>query len=150
MMLFLYKSYSSLNSSNKILKKETEIIVSSQKLKKIIYLDFSLALYKSVSINNREKKEDFVSFETSNSIHKRYNPYIAYIVKNKKLYRLESLKKFAGYDLGVDSEFDVDFLGEVNSFRVYKSSNKNETYLINIDFKNLDDLLLKVKVFNEL
>ncbi len=150
MMIFLYQSYASLNLSNKNLKNEITGIISTQKLKKVIYLDFSLALHKSVKIESREKTEDAVFFQSSNSIHKRYNPYIAYIVKENKLYRLESLKEFKGYELAIDSEFDVDYLGEVESFRVYKSSNnKKEIHLVHINFKNFEDILLKIKVLNE-
>jgi len=150
MMIFLYQSYSSLNSSNKNLKNEITGITSTQKLKKVIYLDFSLALHKSVKILNQDTKEDVVFFQSSNSMHKRYEPYIAYILKENKLYRLESLKEFKEYPLSMDSEFDVDYLGEVNSFRVYKSSNdKKELYLVHIEFKNFEDILLKVKVLNE-
>jgi len=154
MMIFLYQSYASLNASNKNLKNEITNITSIQKLKKVIYLDFSLALYKpkkSVKIENRNKREDAAFFQSSNSIHRRYNPYIAYIVKEGKLYRLESLKELKEYELATDSEFDVDYLGEVESFRVYKSlDNKKEVYLLHIKFKNFEDVLLKIKVLNEL
>jgi len=150
MMIFLYQSYASLNASNKNLKNEITTITSIQKLKKVIYLDFSLALHKSTKIENREKTEDVVFLQSSNSIHKRYNPYIAYIVKENKLYRLESLREFKEHQLAIDSEFDVDYLGEVDSFRVYKSSSdKKELHLVHIDFKNFEDILLKVKVLNE-
>lgn len=150
MMIYLYQSYASLNLSNKNLKNEITSISSVQKLKKVIYLDFSLALYKSVKIQNRERDEDVVFFQSSHSIHKRYNPYIAYIVKENKLYRLESLREFKEYQLARDGEFDVDYLGEVESLRVYKSSDdKKEIYLVHIDFKSLEDILLKIKVLNE-
>jgi len=150
MMIFLYQSYSSINSSNKNLKHEIRDITATQKLKKVIFLDFSLALHKSVKILNQDTKEDIVFFQSSNSIHKRYEPYIAYIVKESKLYRLESLKEFQEYPLVIDSEFDVDYLGEADSFRVYKSTNDiKELYLIHVEFKNFEDILLKVKVLNE-
>ncbi len=150
LMMFLYQSYASLNLSNNILKKELTSIISIQKIKEIIYLDYSLAFYKSVTIDNRDKKEDAVFFQSSNSIHKRFNPYITYLVKDKKLYRLESLKEIKEYDLAVDSEFDVDYLGEVKSFRVYRSSNKvNEIHLVHVDYTSSDDILLKIKVLNE-
>lgn len=150
MMIYLYQSYASLNASNKNLKNEIRSITSIQKLKKVIYLDFSLAIHKSVKIQNREKTEDAVFFQSSNSIHKRYNPYIAYMVKENKLYRLESLKEFKDYELAPESEFDVDYLGEVESFRVYRSlDTKKEVYLVHVDFKNFENILLKIKVLNE-
>ena len=150
MMLYLYKSYASLNISNEIIKQEGANIQSIQKLKKVVYMDFLLALHNSVTIENREKNEDFVHLQSSNSIHKRYNPYIAYIVKDEKLYRLESLTKLSTYEVPTDSEFDIDYLGEVKGFRVYKSSSaKKESYLLHVDFKALEDILFKVNVLSE-
>lgn len=151
MMLFLYKSYASLNFSNNILKDEVAIITKFQNLKTVIYLDFSLALHNTIKIQSREKNEDFVFMQSSNSIHKRYNPYITYKLKENKLYRLESFKEPSSYELDSDIEFDADCLGEVKNFRVYKSSEKNkEAYLIDIDFKQADRILLKANVLNEL
>lgn len=150
MITFLYQSYASLNLSNDVLKKEVKGISDIQKMKKVIYLDFSLALHNSTKIQNRGKNEDAVFLQSSNSVHKRLNPYIAYMVKQNKLYRLESLKKIESYDLAADAEFDVDYLGEVDSFRVYESSkSKKEIYLVHVDFKTLDEMIMKVKVLNE-
>lgn len=146
MMLFLYKSYASLNHSNSFYKKEVTTLGHEQLIKKVIFLDFSLALNESISIINRERKEDVVLMQSSNSLHKRYNPYIAYIIKNSKLYRLESLKRLS-YPLSVDSEFSVDYIGEVDGFRVYKSAKESENLLlVHIDFKKGEDVLLKIKV----
>ncbi|MBC8236693.1 MAG: prepilin-type N-terminal cleavage/methylation domain-containing protein [Helicobacteraceae bacterium] len=149
MMLYLYQSYASLNRSNVIVKKEIGEILSTQKLKKVLFLDFSLALPQTTSVQNREINEDFVSLQSANSIHKRFQPYIAYIVKEKKLYRLESLKRLDTYELSADSVFDVDLIGEVDNFRVYKSSSsKKESYLLDVDLKGLEDLIIKVNVLN--
>lgn len=150
MMIFLYKSYSSLNVSNSNLKDETRRVEKFQKIKKVIYLDFLTALPNSTLTTNREKNEDAVFLQTTNSRHGRFNPYVAYMVKDAKLYRLESLKKITDYLLPSDSEFDIDYVGEVNGFRVYKSSDaKKEIYLVHVDFKTMDDVLLKIKVLNE-
>lgn len=147
MMLFLYKSYANLNLSNAILKDESSKIQKIQKIKKVIYLDFLLRLGKAIPIDKREKNEDFVTFQTSHSIHKRYHPYVAYIVKEEKLYRLESLHKIKDYELSRDGEYEIDCLGEVKSFRVYPSSDKeSEAYLVHVDFKKEGVLLLKIKV----
>jgi prepilin-type N-terminal cleavage/methylation domain-containing protein len=146
-MIFLYKSYASLNKSNAFYKKEVSQIKSKELKKKVLFLDFSLAKDKSVQILNQEKNQDIVFLQSSNSMHNRYNPYIAYIFKDKKLYRLESLKKFQSYPLSVDAEFSVEYFGKAQSFRVYKSDNKEtESYLVHIDFKDEEDVLLKVKV----
>ncbi|MEN8303565.1 MAG: prepilin-type N-terminal cleavage/methylation domain-containing protein [Campylobacterota bacterium] len=148
MMLFLYESYSSLNSSNIFYKKEVSSIKADQLKKRVLFLDLTLAFAKSIKIFNQASNQDVVFFQSSNSIYKNYNPYIAYIMKDSRLYRLESLKEFTVYPLDVDMDmnFSVECLGEVDSFRVYKSKN---TYLLHIDFKKDDDILLKIKVLNQ-
>ncbi|MCX6051579.1 MAG: prepilin-type N-terminal cleavage/methylation domain-containing protein [Campylobacterales bacterium] len=148
MMLFLYKSYASLNHSNSFYKKEVNQIKEQQLLKKVFFLDFSLALGQP-TILNQETKENALLLQSSNSLHNRYNPYIAYIVKDFKLYRLESLKKLF-LPLSADSEFSVDYLGEINSFSVYKfdktiEKSVSQLFLLHVDFKNEEDILLKIK-----
>ena len=157
MMIFLYKSYASLNISNKFYKQKISEIESQQLKKQVIFLDFSLLLdnnKSTVMIFNQSKKEDAVFIQSSHSIHKRYNPYIAYVVNDSKLYRLESLKAFKTFPIAQDSEFSVDYLGDVNSFRVYYHQKKaqdltSELFLIHVDFKKNNDILLKVKALNE-
>jgi len=151
MMLFLYKSYAELNKSNKILQDEVQEITKIELLKKVIYLDYTQTLKSdsntTIEIINQDKKEDVVFFQTRNSIHNRINPYVAYFIKEKKLYRLESLKRFREYPLGADSEFIADELGSVESFRVYSSKEKSKNlYLVHIMFKDKNEILLKVKV----
>ena len=145
MMLYLYKTNASLHLSNANLKQEAEAVQKIQKLKRVIYLDFlSEVEDANTSVKNREKNEDFVSLMSKHSLHKRINPYITYIVKEKKLYRLESLKRIVDYEIASDSEFEVDSLGDVLIFRVYKTKNtKINNYLIHIKFKNLQEILLK-------
>ena len=153
LMLFLYKSYAGLNKSNALLSKEVQKISKVELLKEVIYKDFSVAGQtdtnrSSIVILNQSKKEDVVFFQTSNSIHKRINPYVAYFVKDKRLYRLESLKPFTEYPLVADSEFVADDLGEVEIFRVYKSKDvKKATYLFHARFENSQEILLKISVF---
>ncbi len=153
LMMFLYKSYAALNKSNKLLSEEVQKISKVELLKEVIYKDFSVA-YSSetdtsaITILNQSKREDVVFFQTHNSIHQRINPYIAYIVKEKRLYRLESLKPFKEYPLVSDSEFIADELGKVKSFRVYKSKDlKKSIYLFHALFENSQEILLKVSIF---
>lgn len=126
------------------------MIKEEERLKKVLYLDFSLALAQSASIINQDTKEDALLMQSSNSLHNKYNPYLAYIMKNHKLYRLESLKPLS-YPLSSESEFSVDYLGEANSFRVYKSdaNTSSELFLIHVDFKEQKDVLLKIKALNQ-
>ena len=148
-MLFLYKSYAALNKSNALLATETLKLKKTEMIKKSIYLDFTTAISKSITILKQDTNEDVVFMQTKNSLHKRINPYVAYIMKEKVLYRLESLKPFKDYPLGADSEFVADKLGEVKSFRTYQSRDaKNGLYLIHILFKDNTEILLKMKVLN--
>jgi len=154
LMLFLYKSYAGLNKSNIVFAEEVQKVSKIERLKKVIYLDYSLAIKtdinsSTIKIINQAKNEDVIFMQTSNSIHNRVNPYVAYIVKKEKLYRLESLKEFREYPLGTDSEFVVDELGNVKSFRVYKSREASkELYLVHMAFKEENEILLKIKVLN--
>ncbi len=154
MMVFLYKSYASLNKSNRFYKSELNQIKSEKIKKRVLYLDISLAMRNSLKILKQSTAEDVIFMQSSNSIHKRFNPYIAYVVNDKKLYRLESLREFKEYPLSSDSEFDADYLGEVESFRVYQTSKKDgkelvELYLVQIDFKSKNDILMKIRVLNK-
>ena len=149
LMLFLYKSYAALNKSNTLLATETQKLKKAEMIKKSIYLDFTTAISKSVKILKQDSKEDVVFMQTKNSLHKRINPYVAYIMKDHFLYRLESLRPFKEYPLGADSEFVVDKLGEVTIFRTYKSRDtKKELYLVHVLFKDKSEILLKMKVLN--
>ncbi len=154
MMIYLYKSYASLNTSNSFYEKKVNTIENTQLKKRVIYLDFALKLDNNISIRKQNTKEDVVFFQSANSVHKRFNPYIAYLINNEKLYRLESLNEFKEYPLTQEMLFSVDDLGEVNSFRVYSSNKKVndkeiEIFLVHIDFKEQEDILLKIKALNE-
>jgi prepilin-type N-terminal cleavage/methylation domain-containing protein len=147
MMLFLYKSYAGLNKSNKLFATEIEKISKIERVKKVIYLDITQSM--SLRVQNQSNTEDVVFMQTSHSVHGRFQPFVAYIVKEKKLYRLESLREFTEYPLAVDSEFVVDELGEVEIFRLYTSRELAQgLYLAHALFESKDEVLLKVKALN--
>lgn len=152
MIIYLYNSYASLNLSNANLKNETKSIENIEQIKRVVYMDFLNAFGKKASaikIENREKDEDFVSLQTTNSLHRKINPYVSYIVKEKKLYRLESSKPITNYDISIDNNFISDYLGEVKTFQIYKSSDKsNNLYLVYIDFTSLKEVLYLVNALN--
>jgi prepilin-type N-terminal cleavage/methylation domain-containing protein len=152
-MTFLYQSYAAINLSNRIYAKKVNTIKGEQLKQRILYMDLSLALYDTIKIIKQEKNEDVILMQSSNSIHRRYNPFIAYILNDKKLYRLESLKEIK-YPLSIDSNYVIDCFGEVNTFRVYPSTKasdkkKVKNYLINVNFKNKNDILIRVKPLNQ-
>jgi len=143
LMLFLYKSYANLNRSNRLLHEEVQKISKIQKIKKTILMDFTRAL--SVKILNQDTKIDIGFLQTTNSLHLRINPYVGYIVKDKILYRIESLKELKEYPLVADSEFIAEELGEVKIFRIYKSTDaKVGLYLVHLLFEDTTEILLKL------
>ena len=152
-MIFLYQAYSDLNKSNQKYKTIVAKIDKNIKIKKVVYLDFLLSLTNNVYIQNQDVDEDIVILQTTNSIHNNINPYVSYIVKDNKLYRIESLIK-PTIPFGVDLKGVVDYIEEVNRFRVYKALKKDNNntktlYLIDIDFKNIDDILYKITSLNQ-
>lgn len=150
MIVALYKSYASLNMSNDIYKNKTNSIKNIELKKKIIYLDLLLVMPKSLAYLDQDTKEDIISFQTTNSVHKRFNPYVTYVVKDSILYRLESLKKIKTYPFDSDFNGNIDDLGVVDKFKIYKSNSKKiESYLVNILFKDSSKILLKVNVLSQ-
>jgi len=149
LMIFLYKSYANLNLSNKIYFTEAKKLEKLENIKKTIYLDFSLSVDANITILNQDTKEDVVYFQTTHSLHRRILPYIAYIVKDKKLFRLESLRVFEKYPLASSDSFDVDYLGKVEKFRLFPSKDKEEKlYLIDLHFTNKQRIVQKIKLLN--
>ena len=150
LMLFLYKSYSGLNKSNKIFSQKIEKITSLQEIKKTFYLDFYMAKYSTIKLLNQGQKEDVVFFQSSHSVHNRFEPNIAYIVKENILYRLESLQEFKEYPLASDSNFVVDKLGKIEIFRLYKAKDaKKKLLLVHVKMKDKNEIILKIPVMNE-
>jgi hypothetical protein len=152
-MLALYKAYDALNISNSIYKEKSSSINSMALKKRTIFLDFALAIpsdsNSTVKYLDQDTKEDIITFQSTNSIHKRYNPYITYLVKDEKLYRLESLQEIMEYPFSSDIIADIDELGVVKKFKVFKS-NKENSYLIDARFKDENNILLKVKTLNQI
>lgn len=119
-MLFLYKSVDQLQSSNRFYAKKIALIEKKEKIKKLFFLDMTLIIPATYKVTLVEKDEDRVFFQTQNSIHHRYNPYVAYMVNQKHLYRIESSSPLY-YPLSNGLDIDVDDLGKVDGFRVYNN-----------------------------
>jgi len=149
LMLFLYKSYSDLNRSNKHYTEALSELTRSELLKKTLYLDLLLASHKSFIIEHVEKEFDMISFQSKHSVHRRINPYICYLVKDKKLYRLESLLQITATDFNRDIAYDIDKIAEVKKFKLFGTrDNKKDLYLLDMRLKNSESTLLKIKVLN--
>ncbi|SFV50705.1 hypothetical protein MNB_SM-4-438 [hydrothermal vent metagenome] len=143
LMLFLYKSYANLNRSNTLLHEEVQKISKIQKIKKTILMDFTSAI--NVNILSQDTKTDIGFLQSRHSLHLRINPYIAYIVKDKILYRIESFKPLTEFPLVADSEFIAEELGQVKIFRIYKATDtKINLYLVHLLFEDKQEILLKL------
>ncbi|SFV58006.1 hypothetical protein MNB_SM-6-1166 [hydrothermal vent metagenome] len=150
MMLFLYKSYADMNVSNRVYVKEAKKLAKLETIKKITYLDLSLAFPKSIKIIKENSNRDILFMQTKHSLHRRILPFVAYIMKDKKLYRLESRQAFTKYPLNTDISFDIDYIGKVKKFRIYAPKDpKKAIYLFNIVFKNKTEILQRVKVLTD-
>jgi len=147
MMIYLYSANASINKSNIFYAKQVNKLNQLTLKKRVLFLDLSLTLYQKILIVHTDKDEDMLFLQTTNSLHKRTNPFVVYIVKNKKLYRLESFKKLT-YPFSEADKFDVDYFGDIDVFRVYKQK-KRETFLVDLKFKNADNILMKVNALNE-
>ena len=152
-VVFLYRSYGALKQSNEKYATITKRMERMWRLKKMLYLDFALSLKSDVSVLNQERNEDVVILQSANSIHNRFNPYIAYVMRDGWLYRLESLRKLQ-YPFGADVGGDVDKVAQVKRFRVYKAMKKENQnavsyYLVDIKLENGESILYKIRSLNE-
>lgn len=147
-MVFLYKSYAELNAQNKKYEQVSSEIKKFELIKEMLFLDISLSKSKSMTIIHLDPKEDIVFFQSAHSIHDRINPYIGYIVKDQKLYRIESLRPLKSYPIESNIDFDIDLLGDVENFRLYPAISSKEEYLADISFKQKQPILIKIKSFS--
>ena len=153
-VIFLYKSYDSLKRSSAKYVSMTHDMQRLWRIKKMLYLDFALSLQSDISVLSQETNEDAVLLQTSNSLHGRFHPYVAYIVKEGTLYRLESLRKLV-YPLDTETIGDVDEIAKVERFRIYKAFKKESKhpvsyYLIDIKLAKGGRILYKVRALNEI
>jgi len=144
-MLFLYQSLAQLQKSNRFFGEKMQKVTQKEKIKKLFFLDFSLMLAKTLKVENVDKKEDRLFFQTTNSLHQRFNPYITYIKTDKHLFRIESSKKLS-YPLESNIDIDVDDLGKVDHFRFY--TNKTSYRLLDTMLDN-ENYLMKINSYNQ-
>ena len=149
LMLFLYKSYADLNRANKTYGEAVEKLHKKELFKKTFYLDLLLAYKKSLIIKNIDREFDFISFMSKNSLHRRINPYVSYIVRDETLYRLESLKQIVSTDIDRDTSFDVDKIAKIKKIKLFGTRDeKKDFYLLDLRFANGEKLLFKIRVLN--
>ncbi len=149
-MLFLYKSYADLNKTNKVYEKEVAKLEHISRIKQVLYLDLLLANKETLKVLHQDGKFDFVSFASEHSLHRLIKPYVAYIVKEKILYRLESNKVIGSTEISREQPFIIDKIGSVKKFKLYISAgeNKEQIGVLEADFKDTAPIALKIKALN--
>lgn len=143
--IFLYQTYASLQKSNRFYGEELSEASREQKLRKTIYLDFALSTPESIKLINIDKTSDVVIMQSSNSVHHRIMPYIAYMIKDKHLLRIESSQELF-YPLSGEEEMVIDDLTELEIFRVFQTGN---SFLVHLEKDNKKMILLRTNRLND-
>lgn len=127
--IFLYQTYASLQKSNRFYGEELSEASREQKLRKTIYLDLALSMPESVKLINIDKTSDVIIMQSSHSVHHRIMPYIAYMIKDKHLMRIESSEELF-YPLSGKEEMVIDDLTQLTAFRIFQKEN---SFLIHLE-----------------
>lgn len=143
--LFLYQTYASLQHSNRFYGEELSEASREQKLRKTIYLDLSLSMPGSVTLINIDKNADVLIMQSSHSVHRRIMPYVAYLVKDDHLMRIESSEKLV-YPLSGEEEMVIDDLEEIKTFRVFQKEN---SFLVHLEEADKKMLLFRTNRLND-
>jgi len=140
-MIFLYQSMASLDKSNRFYGERLQSISTEQSLYKTLYLDLTLSEPNSGEIINIDKDKDILLLQTSHVVHTNVMPYVAYVLKEKHLYRIESATRLT-YPFDSDLNALIDDFGEVQKFRLYKNSTH---YLLHLNIDGKQDNLFKIR-----
>ena len=143
--LFLYQTYASLQHSNRFYGEELSEASREQKLRKTIYLDLSLSMPDSIKLINIDKNSDVLIMQSSHSLHRRIMPYIAYLVKEDHLMRIESSQELF-YPLSGEEEMVIDDLEEVITFRVFQTEG---SFLVHLEEADKKMILFRTNRLND-
>lgn len=143
--LFLYQTNASLQHSNHFYGEELSEASREQKLRKTIYLDLSLSMPDSINLINIDKNSDVLIMQSSHSVHRRIMPYIAYMVKDDHLMRIESSQKLF-YPLSGEEEMVIDDLEEVKTFRIFQKEN---SFLVHLEQEDKKMILFRTNQLND-
>lgn len=144
LLLLISVLYNVLNIS-KTSQTNIEHFIAQQKeylFYNLVYLDILNATSKIDILQNDTNLQSILLFQTKNSIHSLYNPYVVYLVKNNKLYRVESNYKLR-LPLNLEHRyFFADLIkNSIHRFKVYLSSQKNKViFFINDKFFEVDTI----------
>lgn len=145
LILTSYGGIATLKKSNEVYENSFLTIEKRTKIYKTIFFDLTQS--KNVSLIKKETSDILLNDNTkfdqlyAQTVHSHFgiiNPYIAYRVKDKKLYRLESNKKIpTTLDYEVLNHIKFEIVAEdVKKFKVFTSDN---SFLI-----VLNDLIFEV------
>ena len=143
--IFLYQTYASLQKSNRFYGEELSEASREQKLRKTIYLDLALSTPESVKLIHIDKSSDVIILQSSNSVHHRIMPYIAYMIKDGHLMRIESSEELF-YPLSGEEEMVIDDLTELKIFRVFQKEN---SFLVHIEKDDQKMMLFRTNRLND-
>ena len=143
--LFLYQTYASLQHSNRFYGDELSEASREQKLRKTIYLDLSLSMPDSIDLINIDKNSDVIIMQSSHSVHHRIMPYIAYLVTDNRLMRIESSQKLI-YPFSGEEEMVIDDLEAVKIFRVFQ---KDDSFLVHLEQNDKKMMLFRTNRLND-
>lgn len=143
--LFLYQTYASLQLSNRFYGEELSQASREQKLRKTLYLDLALCMPDSVQLINIDKTSDVIIMQSSHSVHHRIMPYIAYMIKEGRLMRIESSQELS-YPLSGEEEMVIDELAELSLFRIFQ---KERAFLVHLEQKDKKMILFRTNRLND-
>ena len=141
--IFLYRTFASLAHSNDFYAKELALTSHEQKVANTLYLDLTLGIPASLKLININKNSDVLLMQSKHSIHRQIKPYIAYIIKENHLWRIEASEPLS-YPLSEETQMLIDDLGEASVFRAYQKDNAT---LVHLEQKEM--LLLRANLLDD-
>lgn len=121
LVLFMYQAINTLKMSNDGYEKQYSTTSLTTKIHKTFFFDFTQNETFSIVKHDGDDKTDELFLRTSNSHFNIFSPYVAYTVRDKLLYRIESSQKFTSF--------------------------KDDQTLNNIKFEIVTDNVTKFKIF---
>ena len=120
MTLFLYQSVAALQRSNHAYADHVEAATHELLAVKTLVQDLALSLPESLVSVSDDPDRDQLFLQTSNSVHGRIMPYVAYRVVDANLYRIESSRPL-GRQTRADEELVIDRIGAVERFKLFRN-----------------------------
>lgn len=89
-IVYMYQAVATTKKGNELYERNYKVVTQHEEAKKIFYND----IFNQVNpYSNIEFKSDIFYLRTNNTLYALIAPYVAYMVKDKKLIRIETVKK---------------------------------------------------------